>query len=247
MATRTRAVFFDFGGTLFSYSALAHTGFRHLVSEAVERLGAAASLSEAGRAYGKASAESMLDFTPKPYYLHRDMFLDGYRRFARAIGHEADAAFLEWIYERQRTLFLDACALRPSCLETLRAMREGGLHVAIVSNIDDDYLLPMMEKVGLDRVLDAWTSSEEARSCKPDGAIFDYAMKKADVSAAESTFVGDSPVHDIAGAQRVGMRAVLIQEPGQRAPGTREGEGAAADHVIEELPELLPIVLAESL
>jgi FMN phosphatase YigB (HAD superfamily) len=68
-------------------------------------------------------------------------------------------------------------------------------------------------------------------------------MKKAGVSAAECYFVGDSPVHDIAGSQRVGMRAVLIHEAGQQAPGTREGEGAQADHVIEELPDLLPIVL----
>jgi HAD superfamily hydrolase (TIGR01509 family) len=243
MATRTRAVFFDFGGTLFSYSALAHSGFRNLVTEAVERLGATASLKDAGRAYGKASAESMRDFNPKPYYLHRDMFVDGYRRFARAIGHEAGEEFLDWFYERQRTMFFDGCVLRPGCLETLRSMRQGGLHVAIVSNIDDDYLLPMMQKVGLDRVLDGWTSSEEARSCKPDGAIFEYAMKKAGVSAAESYFVGDSPVHDVAGAQRVGMRAVLLQEPGVQAPGTRSGEGGEADHVIEELPELLPIVL----
>lgn len=246
MAQRVRAVFFDFGGTLFSYSDLVGTSFRPILRDAVERLGVDASLKEAGRAYNQASRESFEEFHSRSYYLHRDLFRDTFRRFALALGREPDSDFLDWLYRRQRTLFFDGCELRPGCIETLSVIRDEGIHVAIVSNIDDDYLLPMVEKVGLDHVLDAWTSSEEAGSCKPDGAIFDYSMQKAGVSAEEAFFVGDSSVHDIAGARRAGMQTVLIREAGQSAPGTEDREGAEAHFVIEELAELLPIVLSDS-
>ena len=247
MRQPVRAVFFDFGGTLFSYSVLAKTSFRKLLERAVARLGVEAPLAEAGRAYGKASVESFLAFDSKAYYLHRELFEDTFRRLALALGAEPERDFLDGCLEEQRSLFFEGCTLRSDCLAMLTSLREAGIHVAIVSNIDDDYLLPMMEKVGLDRVLDAWTSSEEAKSCKPDRAIFDRAMKKAGVQAEQAFFVGDSPVHDIAGALRVGMQTVLIQEPGQRPPGAVEGGVAQAEahYVIEELAELLPIVLAE--
>jgi HAD superfamily hydrolase (TIGR01509 family) len=238
-----RAVFFDFGGTLFSYRDLTRSSFRPVLAEAVERLGVDASLRDAGMAYGRASGESFREFSPKPYYLHRDLFMDTYRRFALALGSEPEVEFTDWFYQRQRAMFFEGCELRQGCIETLTALRDEGIHVAIVSNIDDDYLLPMIDRVGLDHVLDAWTSSEEAASCKPHGAIFDRSMEKAGVTGEQAFFVGDSPVHDIAGARRVGMQTVLIREPGQEAPGADGGEPAKAHYVIEELNELLPIVL----
>ena len=243
MPLRARAVFFDFGGTLFSYAELAKTSFREMLGQVVVRLGAAASLKEVGRAYNQANVESFLEFNRKPYYLHRDLFEDTFRRLALALGAEPERDFLDWCCDAQRSMFFEGCTLRPGCLETLTTLRDAGVHVAIVSNIDDDYLLPMVERVGLDRVLDAWTSSEEAESCKPDSAIFDCAMQKAGVRAEQAFFVGDSPVHDIGGARRAGMQTVLIREPGQQPPGAGGGGDVAAHYVIEELAELLPIVL----
>lgn len=251
---RARAVFFDFGGTLFSYQTLAKASLVPFLAEAVDRLGSQASPGDAVRAYGVAAGESFRLFEPKPYYLHRDLFRDTFRRMALALECEPEDDFLDWLHERQRALFFEACELRPGCNEMLGALREEGLYLAIVSNIDDDYLLPMVEKLGLDLVLDAWTSSEEAGSCKPDGAIFDYCLQKAGVTASESVFVGDSPVHDISGARRAGMQTVLICEPGQggrqgtglSAPGTGDGGAVEADHVIEDLAELVPIVLRAS-
>ena len=235
------AVFFDFGGTLFSYSDLARNSFRPMLEEAMARLAADASLKRAGQAYNQATGEAIRDFSSKPSYLHRDLFRDTFRRFALALSCEPDDDFLDWFLERQRTMFFEGCKLRSDCLETLAALRARGIYLAIVSNIDDDYLFPMVEKVGLDRVLDAWTSSEEAESCKPDGAIFAYCLQKAGVTAEQVCFVGDSLVHDIAGARRAGMQTVWIREPGQGLPGTVDDEAIKADLVIEELAELLPM------
>ena len=79
--------------------------------------------------------------------------------FARNLDAEASDEFLEWFYEQQREMLLAAFELRADCLETLTALREEGLYLSIVSNIDDDYLHPMVKRVGLDALLDDWTSN----------------------------------------------------------------------------------------
>jgi len=133
-------------------------------------------------------------------------------------------------------------ALRAGCVEVLGALRAAGIHAGIVSNIDDDYLDPMLERAGLRAHLDAWTSSEGARSCKPHRGIFEHALAKAGARADEAVFVGDSPVHDIAGARRLGMRTILIRDGDLEVAGSTQGEIGAPHHVIEALREIPPLV-----
>ncbi len=92
--------------------------------------------------------------------------------------------------------------LRPDCLETLAALRRSSIHVQIVSNIDDEQFEPMLERLDLFRVIDAWTSSEQADSCKPDPAIYRLAITKAGVEPEQALFVGDSIRHDVEGPAR---------------------------------------------
>jgi HAD superfamily hydrolase (TIGR01509 family) len=239
---QTRAVLFDFGGTLFSYRAVQGRAFYPLLLESLGRLGVRAEPREAGRAWRRASAETWRAFHPRAYYLHKDLFQDTFRRFAAALGAEASAGDLEWFHEAQRRLVHDGFALRPGCLETLARLRAAGLHTAIVSNIDDDYLLPMLERAGLRDRLDAWTSSEAARSCKPDAAIFEQALAKARAQAGEAVFVGDSPVHDIAGARRLGLRTILIRDGEAETPGIGVGDAAAPHHEVSDLREIPPLL-----
>lgn len=238
-----KAVFFDFGGTLFSYADMAGSAQRPLFVEAAKRLGVEADRKTIGRAYGKASVASFQKYTVQPYYLHRDLFLDTFRGFAENLGGEPTDEFLEWLYACQRDLLVENFVLRPACIETLRALRDAGLYLSIVSNIDDDYLHPMVARVGLDSVLHHWTSSEEARSCKPDPRFFQLALEKAGCAASEVLFVGDSPTHDVAGASPLGMKTALILEEGVEPPG-QVGNAPAADHEIRSLHELLAICAA---
>ena len=68
-------------------------------------------------------------------------------------------------------------------------------------------------------------------------------VEKAKVLPEDVLFVGDSPTHDVAGAQAMGMKTVLILEEGADPPG-QLGDVPAADHEIRALAELLPICRA---
>jgi putative hydrolase of the HAD superfamily len=235
------AVFFDFAGTLYSYNSLGLKSL-DLIQRAAERLGTPADPATLGEAYRSALHATFQVFAPRPFYLHREMFHDTFRRFALAMGARPTPEYLDWHHEQQRTLVVERFELRSDCIRTLRSLRERGLHVAVVSNIDDDYLDPMVRRCGLPEVLQAWTSSEEAGSCKPDPGIFHYALGKAGTVPEKTLFVGDSPEHDITGARPLGMTTVLIEDPGVEPPGAGIGEALEPHHVIGSLSELLPIV-----
>ena len=235
------AVFFDLGGTLFSYGEVAH-GTGPLIREAVKRLGVPVERGQIGKAYRSASRAAAQRLGRQPFYLHRDLFRDTFRTFAEELGGHATDEFLHWFEAEQRQLMIEHLKPRPDCHDTLRALRERGLYLSIVSNIDDDYLFPLVEKWQLDELLDHWTSSEEARSCKPDRAFFELALAKAGRAAEEVLFVGDSPEHDIQGARAVGMTSVLIVEEGVVPPLQTGPVSVEPHHEIHALSELLSLV-----
>jgi putative hydrolase of the HAD superfamily len=69
---------------------------------------------------------------------------------------------------------------------------------------------------------------------KPDRAPFVEAARRLGVCLTRAVFVGDDPVNDIAGAQRVGMHAIRIVRPGLQA---WEAAGTA-DAVVESMDEV---------
>jgi len=233
-----QAAFFDFGGTLYSYR---NQGLKlqEVLAALLERLGVSATPERIRAAFPGASRAAFQAYKARDFYLHRDLFMDVYRRFALEVaGREPDEDLLSWCHVQQCERVIANFELRDDCLATLRALRDAGLHVAIVSNIDDDYLQPMIERVGLGDVLDAWTSSEEARSCKPNEAIFRTALGKADCDPARSLFIGDDLEADVAGANPLGMTTVYLREEGMaEAPAA----GPQPTHTVERLTDILTV------
>ena len=230
-----RAVFFDLGGTLFSYRAT-RPHFDRVLEGLAREHGIAEPFSEVRAKYRAAMAAAGAEYDARPYYLHRDMFRAAYLGMLRAYGLEARDS--EALYEGQSQVGARFIALRPGVRETVAALRERGLHLGIVSNIDDDQFRAIWEQLDIAAHFHATTTSEEARSCKPDPGIYRHALAKAPgVDAREVLFVGDSPRHDFAGAKPLGMRTAWIAERREELP-----EALRPDHVIQEIPELLGVV-----
>ncbi|HEU4429026.1 MAG TPA: HAD family hydrolase [Myxococcota bacterium] len=230
-----RAVFFDLGGTLFSYRAT-RPHFDRLLEQLARAHGIEDPFETVRARYREAMGAAGADYNARPYYLHRDMFRAAFLGLLRAYGCEARDS--EALYDGQSEVGARFIQLRRGVRETLAALRARGLHLGVVSNIDDDLFRAIWASLGIGPLFDATTTSEEARSCKPDSAIYQAALAKAPgVSAAEVLFVGDSPQHDFAGAKPLGMRTVWITER-----PTELSDGLRPDHVIREIPELLRVL-----
>ena len=237
-----KGVFFDLGGTLFSYSGLAGAaGIAHVVSE----LGLRGDSRTIGKAWKDAAASVGERYGRQPYFLHKDLFRDTLQAFLQTFGETATEQLAEDFHQHQLESVVEHLPLREDCHATLGELRRRGLYVSLVSNIDDDYLQPLLLKHALEQCLDDWTSSEAAASCKPDAAIYHYVLQKSGLKVDEVLFVGDSLHHDVAGAAAVGMRSVRIVEPGIDTPLTHGLEVTASpDYEIGTLSELLTLLEA---
>ncbi len=250
-----KGLFFDLGGTLFSYNyaprdkAAAQTpdsGARRMgggLGFMVRALGIEAAPADIGAAWGEANRHVGQRYGRERYFLHRDLFRDTMRHFLAEFRATASDAQLDEFHLRQRDAMLENLPIRAECHQALQDLRARGLYLSIVSNIDDDYLYPLLDKHDLRSRFDDCTSSEEARSCKPDAAIFEYARRKSGLRADEVLFVGDSLHHDVAGADAAGMRSARIVEEGIETPLTHGLEiTAEPTYVIQSLSELVAIV-----
>ena len=101
-----RAVFFDFGGTLFSNVQIPHVCTPALVG-AAERLGLGGGLAKIGKPFVQATQTINAAYLGKPYYLHRDLFIDTAREMTRRVGSEVDESFNDWFYTTQRDLMIE--------------------------------------------------------------------------------------------------------------------------------------------
>jgi putative hydrolase of the HAD superfamily len=234
----TRAVLFDFGGTLYDYATLAPGDAESHLALA-EWAGVDADLATIRRAQREAMRVVFRRYLPRRFYLHRDLFRDAAAGTLRALGVEPQAEHLDRFRALQWTLHRRDFQLREGVVATLRALRTRGLHVGMVSNIDEDQLDHLLEVAALRPHFDSLLSSEAARACKPDPAIFAEALRRADCAADDAVFVGDTLAQDIAGANAAGMRSVLIWHRDDREP---DFDGARPAHVIRRIPELLDLL-----
>ena len=116
----------------------------------------------------------------------------------------------------------------------LRELASRGLKIGLISNSHRSLML-FEQHFELDGLIAAAVSSSEHGYMKPHPSIFTAAMTLAGVQASESVMVGDSLSHDIDGALRVGMRAVLVHRSEDPAPQT----DVPVIRSMSELPALL--------
>ena len=164
MVTAVRGVLFDWGDTLFSPPDAPAV----IVAAAAER----------GVRIDQAEARALWDDlweagkTPEELAKGRDLSAGAHREvwtalFERAHTRVPDIATT--LYER--VMDPRAWIPYPDTAPTLRALRERGARVGIVSNVPRD-LRPIFVAAGLADLVDAFTHSFEVGAEKPDPAIF---------------------------------------------------------------------------
>jgi len=237
----TRAVLFDFGGTLYDYATLQSAEAESLL-ELARWAGVEAAPQVVLRAHREALKKVFYGYLPRRYYLHRDLFRDALIGMLESLGASAEPDLLDSHRQRQWERHQRDFALREGVHDTLCELRARGLHVGMVSNIDEDQLAHLLALSELRAHFDSVLSSEAARSCKPDPDIFLEALRRAACRPEEALFVGDTLQQDVAGANRVGIRSVLLWHRSDREPPDQEPQ---PNHVIRSIPQVLDLVAAE--
>jgi putative hydrolase of the HAD superfamily len=109
--------------------------------------------------------------------------------------------------------------LYPEAIETLRALSERGLQLAVVSNFDSR-LRSILEGLGAASWFDGIFISSAVGYAKPDRRIFDFVIKSRQLVATNVLHVGDSVTNDIGGATNAGVKAILVDRKGAHEADT---------------------------
>jgi putative hydrolase of the HAD superfamily len=203
----TRAVFFDVDFTLIYPGPMFQgAGYR----DVCRQHGVTVDADAFDRAV--AASSSLLDAHGGTY--DPEVFI---RYTARIIeemggrGPDVDAAARD-IYDRWA-----AChhfILYDEVTEVLRALHASGIKIGLISNTQR-CLASFQEHFALNGLFAVMISSSEHGYMKPHPSIFEVALEQAGVQRDEAVMVGDSLAHDVEGARRFGMRAILVSRSGQ--------------------------------
>ena len=123
----------------------------------------------------------------------------------------------------------------PESEEVLEELGRANVALYAVSNWDVE-LEAVLEDLGWRRFFDGLVVSAKVGVEKPDGAIFEEALRAAGVARERAVMVGNDPDSDVRGAVDAGIAAVLVD---------REGR-AEAPEAVAVLPDLrrLPALVA---
>ena len=125
----------------------------------------------------------------------------------------------------------------PGGRETLVALKQRGFLLGIITDTiyPLEWKMGWLEQVGVAEFIDVVTCSSTLGVHKPDPAIYLNAVQKANLTAAESAFVGHD-AGELEGARQVGLATVAVLY----------GPHAQADHYAETLPDLLNVPIFQA-
>lgn len=98
----------------------------------------------------------------------------------------------------------------PDLLENLKT---SGFRLAVISNRRNPFD-EQLETLGIGSYFEYSLAAGAINAWKPDPVIFQHALTKMGIEPGQAVYVGDNYFADVIGAQRAGMRAVLIDPEG---------------------------------
>lgn len=127
----------------------------------------------------------------------------------------------------------------PGSIEGVQRLKKAGLPLGVLTNGVRRGQEEKLKLIGLESLIPALLLSEEAGAAKPDPRIFEWALNKTGMTAADVIMIGDNPVNDIYGAQNAGIRAIHYDPAATgRTFSTELGEVLVMT-AWSQLPELL--------
>jgi putative hydrolase of the HAD superfamily len=142
------------------------------------------------------------------------------------------AAIAEAFAARRRAVM----QLFPDARRFLTALRDRGLPLGLVTNGDAREQRAKIERHGLAPFFGAIVIEGEFGAGKPDAAVYATALAALGVVPGPDVWmVGDHLEFDVAGPQRLGLRAAWLDRPGAGVPA---GTGVRPDRIVRGLDEV---------
>ena len=171
----------------------------------------------------------------QPFYTYREAWNWSFERVFEDLNLNANSS--DAVNQCLRDL-----GRRPIFPETINVLAslQGNYLVGLLSNADRDYMEPILKRYDIFRYFDSVVCSEDAKAYKPHQDIFQFLLNSLGLDAENVIHVGDRQEEDVWGANRLGIRTVLIDRdryiPNPLLPDPDIKIGSLSD--LLELPEI---------
>ncbi len=203
----TRAVFFDVDFTLI-HPGPAFQG--HGYQKFCARYGLEVDPALFDRSVAAAAAVLRADeggpYDPSVFLEYTCSIIEGMGGRGPHVEDASRDIYSEWALCHHFTLYEEVP-------EVLRDLHHSGYMIGLISNTQRS-LTSFEQHFALEGLFSVAMSSADHGFMKPHPSIFEEALRRAGVAAAEAVMVGDSVPHDIEGARRLGIRGILIARSG---------------------------------
>lgn len=169
-----------------------------------------------------------------------EMFVDYTARIIEGMGGRGEAVrecarkiCEEWATHHHFELY-------PDTQDALRLLASQDIRVGLISN-SHRCLVSFQAHFELHGLIAGAITGADHGFMKPHRSIFEAAMRQVGVHPADAVMVGDSVPHDVEGALRAGMRAVLLHRADGSHPREQElsERGVPTIQTLIELPRVL--------
>jgi putative hydrolase of the HAD superfamily len=230
-------VLFDLDDTLHDDTAAYKRAARRVAEEAAAERGAdaerlfAAYVAQASGFWKKLSVEHL---TTPIHDARTQLWSDA----LVSAGIPLDVALAERCAERYTRYRAGMLELAPGALDVVRALRERGCKLGIVTNGFAATHHEKVDRLGLRPYVDALFLADEMGMVKPDPEIFRHACRTLGSEPARTAMVGDRYDRDVVGAAEAGLFTVLIDVHAIPLP-----DGAVPpDAVVDAIGDVLAVL-----
>lgn len=212
MTKKITTLLFDFDGTLLDTNELIFRTFEHVLDKHFP---------------GKYGRKEILPFLGPT--LEETFGLIDPDRTEQLVGE-----YREWNVAHHDELAVEFDGVS----KTLRALKEEGYKMAIVSTKKNHMVWKGLELLDADGVFDTVIGLDDVLKTKPDPEPILLALKRLDVDRDEALMVGDN-YHDIVGGQNAGVRTAGVA---WSAKGEDFLQKYKPDYMLQHISDLLTIL-----
>ena len=158
---------------------------------------------------------------------------------SRALGLDVTAAVISEAARHHLDAWTPHIQHHADALPTLRALRSRDVKIGLLSNTHwpESFHEHFLERDGLADAIDVRAYTSNMPHSKPHPEAFLHVLQRLGVRPERAVMVGDRPIDDVWGGQRVGMRGVW--RPHRATPPLGDVKPDARIEQLAELPDVI--------
>jgi HAD superfamily hydrolase (TIGR01509 family) len=181
------------------------------------------------------------DVTVQVWVVHRHIGMGGDQLVAAVAGDEVEDELGDAIREAEGDLYkelIDEVQPMEGARQLIEDLKERDNTVVLASSAKDWEVEHYLELLDAEKIVDAWTTSDDVEDTKPEPDLVHAALDKVGGRPEDAMLIGDT-VWDVEAAHRAGVQTLAVRTGGFSEQELRDAGAKDVYTSVEELRQAL--------